>query len=428
MLSSLLLLTVLAPAPVLAVALLTVRARGVVRRDGPGALASRSRAAWREGTRRPVWLGVGAVGAGTGLLTAVLERSYLATVEDGSRWGVDVVLLTVVLGLLAVVGAAAVAGVVASAVARGRGLGAGTVAGLLVVVAVAAGSATAHLPLRASYLAEPGRFPVVGNVAEGDLLVPFDTFLVALLWALPWSVLGAALGAHNRDVDGDHGVRDVWKLLLGLATADLPENRAAWGGALRAELAAIDQPAERRRFALGGVVAVLRAARPLGAWVPVAGVAVVVAFGTFAASRWSLAHDRGGVLGFWLAVPSALLFAVTLDWARRSRSFGSGLRTGARAGLAALVAVLVVALPEALVWADRQAGYLSTGDAVPPDWQSAVGDVLRPEFLLGMIALWTMGTASGAALGTALGRLSAGAARTREASLTVPGHAGRPAP
>jgi hypothetical protein len=252
-------------------------------------------------------------------------------------------------------------------VARGRGLGAGTVAGLLVVVAVAAGSATAHLPLRASYLAEPGRFPVVGNVAEGDLLVPFDTFLVALLWALPWSVLGAALGAHNRDVDGDHGVRDVWKLLLGLATADLPENRAAWGGALRAELAAIDQPAERRRFALGGVVAVLRAARPLGAWVPVAGVAVVVAFGTFAASRWSLAHDRGGVLGFWLAVPSALLFAVTLDWARRSRSFGSGLRTGARAGLAALVAVLVVALPEALVWADRQAGYLSTGDAVPPD-------------------------------------------------------------
>jgi hypothetical protein len=153
-----------------------------------------------------------------------------------------------------------------------------------------------------------------------------------------------------------------------------------------------------------------------------------VAFGTFAASRWSLAHDRGGVLGFWLAVPSALLFAVTLDWARRSRSFGSGLRTGARAGLAALVAVLVVALPEALVWADRQAGYLSTGDAVPPDWQSAVGDVLRPEFLLGMIALWTMGTASGAALGTALGRLSAGAARTREAPLTVPGHAGRPAP
>jgi hypothetical protein len=313
-------------------------------------------------------------------------------------------MLSVVLALLAAVGCAALAGLAAAAVARARGLGAGTVAGLLVLVAVAAGAASAQLPLRAAYLAEPDSFPVVVNLV-GDLLLPFKVFLAALIWALPWPVLGAAFGARTQNAGRQHAVRDVWQLLLDLATADLPGNRCAWGAALRAELAAIDPPAERRGFALGGVWAALRSGRPHGAWVRSAGVAVVVAGGSLAASRWSLAHDRGGVLSFWMALPSVLLFAVALAAAWRNRSFGSGLRTGALAGLAAMVAVLAVGIPEALVWAHQQAGYLSTGDAVPPTWQAAVGDVLRPEFLLGMIAFWAAGAAGGVALGTALGRL-----------------------
>ncbi|HEY1346881.1 MAG TPA: hypothetical protein VGF54_17985 [Streptosporangiaceae bacterium] len=72
------------------------------------------------------------------------------------------------------------------------------------------------------------------------------------------------------------------------------------------------------------------------------------------------------------------------------------------------MAVLAVGIPEALVWMHQQAGYLSTGDAVPPTWPSAVGDVLRPEFLLGMTVFWTTGAAGGAALGAALGRLRSG--------------------
>lgn len=67
--------------------------------------------------------------------------------------------------------------------------------------------------------------------------------------------------------------------------------------------------------------------------------------------------------------------------------------------------VLAVGIPEAVVWAHQHAGYLSTGDAVPPTWQSAVRDVLRPEFLVGMIVYWTTSAAGGAALGAALGRL-----------------------
>lgn len=405
MLGFLLFLVAITPAPLLTIVVLAVRLRDAGCRGGTRTLAARTRAAWQGGTGRPVWPGLVAAVVAAALLTAGLERAYLATVTNGPRWGFDVALLTIVLGLLAVVGCAALAGLVAAAVTRARGFGAGTVAGLLALVAVAAGTASAHLPLRAAYLVEPDRFPVVPHLAAGDLLAPFDVFFAALVWALPWPVLGAALGARTGTVGRRHVVRDVWQLLLDVATVDLPENRSAWGAALRAELAAIDPPAERRRFALGGVWAALRTGPPRGAWLAAAGVAVIVAGGSFAASRWSLAHDQGGVLGFWFAVPNVLLFAVALAVAWRARSFGSGLRAGALAGIAALVAVLAVGIPEAVVWAHQQAGYLSTGDAVPPTWQSAVRDVLRPEFLIGMIAFWTTGAAGGAALGAALGRL-----------------------
>ncbi|UWP79953.1 hypothetical protein Dfulv_32955 [Dactylosporangium fulvum] len=406
-------LVLLVPAPVLAIVVLAVRLGDAVRQGGAGALAARTRAAWRDGTGRPVWPGLIAVAAGAGVLTFGLERLYLATVTNGPRWGFDVALLAVVLGLLAAVVCAALASLAAAAVGRARGFGAGTVAGLLALIAVAAGTASAYLPLRASYLAEPERFPVVTNLGAGDLLIPFNAFLAALIWALPWPVLGAALGARTETTGRQRKVRDVWQLLLDLATADLPERRSAWGAALRAELAAIDPPAERRRFALGGVWAALRSGPPRGAWVWAAGVAVVVAGGSFAASRWSLEHGQGGILGFWVIVPNVLLFVVALATAWRTRSFGSGLRAGALAGLAALVAVLAVGIPEAVVWAHRKAGYLSTGDAVPPTWQAAVLDVLRPEFLVGMIVFWTMSAAGGAVLGAALsaalGRLRTGA-------------------
>lgn len=320
----LLFLVVLAPAPLLAIVVLAVRRRDGMRRGGEGTLAARTRAAWRGGTGRPVWPGLIAVAVGAAVLTVGLERSYLAAVTNGPRWGFDVVLLTIVLGLLAAIGCAALAGLAAAAVAAARGFGAGTVAGLLALVAVAAGTASAHLPLRATYLAEPDRFPVVVNLARGDLLVPFEVFLAALIWALPWPVLGAALGARSEAGGRQHAARDVWQLLLDLATADLPENRSAWAAALRAELAAIDPPAERRRFALGGAWAALRSGPPHGAWALAAGVAVVVAGGSFAASRWSLAHDQGGLLGFWMTVPSVLLLAVALATAWRTDPSAQG--------------------------------------------------------------------------------------------------------
>ena len=139
------------------------------------------------------------------------------------------------------------------------------------------------------------------------------------------------------------------------------------------------------------------------------GVAILVAGGAFAASRWSLSHGRGGIFDYWLSAPTVLLFAVAMATAWRTSSFGAALRASAVAGPAAIVALLAVSIPEAVIWANRKAGYLSTGDAVPPDWQSAVVDVLRPEFLVSTIVFMILGLTSGAVLGTMLGRQPAAA-------------------
>ena len=152
---------------------------------------------WRNGLRRPVWPLLIAAAVGAGLLTVGLERLYLATVTNGPRWGFDVVLFASVLGMLGSIGCAALAGAAAAAVARARGFGAGTVAGLLGLVAIAAGTAAAHLPLRAAYLADPTSFPVVPNLGESDLLLPFDGFLGVLIWALPWPLLGCRARPHR---------------------------------------------------------------------------------------------------------------------------------------------------------------------------------------------------------------------------------------
>jgi hypothetical protein len=401
MLGALVVLVVLVPTLV-ATVVLAVRLRHIVRRGGARALVAGTRRAWRQGSAGAVLPGIVAVAAGAAVLTFALQCLYLAAVANSPRWGFDVALLGLVLAPLMAVVMGALAGLAAAAVGRSRGFGAGTVAGLLTVVAVAAGTAAVHLPLRMATVAEPDRFPQMANLAVGELLLPFDVLLAALAWALPWPVLGAALGAGTRPAPR---LDDRWQLLLDLATADLPHTRAAWGAALRAELAAIEPRAERRSFALGGTWASVRSGSPAGAWTYAVGVAAIVGAGSVVASRWSLAHDRGGVLDVWVTFPSLLLFAVALAVARKERSFGSGLRTAAVSGLAALAAVLVVGVPEAIVWADEQAGYLTTGDAVPPSRQSAVRDLLRPEFLLAMTVTWTMTAVAGSTLGATAGRL-----------------------
>ncbi len=164
MLDFLFFLVVLAPAPMLAIVVLAVRLRDAVRRGGVGTFAARTRATWQDGTGHPVWPGLIAVAGGAAVLTVGLERSYLATVTNGSRWGLDMALLTMMLGLLAAILCAALASLAAAAVARARGFGAGTVAGLLALAAVAAGTASAHRRRCAADMAVGGRRRVASGV------------------------------------------------------------------------------------------------------------------------------------------------------------------------------------------------------------------------------------------------------------------------
>ncbi|HYI58771.1 MAG TPA: hypothetical protein VEX66_11420 [Microlunatus sp.] len=386
----------------IALVVLVVRLAGALRREGARSVARRMLNVWPDALARPVWPALLAVAVGSAALTAALEQLYLLALPEGARWGADIALLFVTLGVLVGVLGTLLVGLAGACVAHFRGFAAGGVAGVLLLAAIVGGTLVAHLPLRAAYAQSPGAFASVSHLEPAQLLIPFEVCLTILVCALPWPVLGAALGARRRAVPAT--TRDAWQRLLDLATAQLPVHRCSWGAALRAELAAIEPPAERRSFALGGARAALWSSPPRETVWWVLSLAVVVAAGTFAASRWSLAHGAGGILGFWVVVPGLLLAIVALVTAWRTRSFGSALQTTFLAGLASLVALLAVGIPEAVVWARPGGGYLTTGDAIPPSWQAAVLDLLRPEFLGGYVAVWTAMAAGGAAIGLAAKR------------------------
>jgi hypothetical protein len=94
---------------------------------------------------------------------------------------------------------------------------------------------------------------------------------------------GAKAGARDRTA-AERAVRrrDLATRYLDFAVALLPGARRAWGEAMRAELAAIDDPAERRRFALActGAIAtfapIVRAAAAVACLAGLAGLATVL--------------------------------------------------------------------------------------------------------------------------------------------------------
>jgi hypothetical protein len=378
----------------------------------------RARAALLAGVVRPVWQVLLALLLLTAGSTFLILRVYLTAAERG--WGDP--LIWVSLAVLAAVGAQllvlGVAGVVAGS---RRSFHGGTVAGVVTLAAIAAGSLVAYLPERYAYRADPGSYPPGWNLGQGDLLVPFDLFSASLLLALPWTVLGAALGARSAELS--RRGRDGWDLLLLIATAGLRDGDRAWGAAMRAELANVDELDERRRFALGCTPSALRLGLHGVMWLVAAGAAGLAAVGTYAASRASLADDAGGILSVQGPGVAVVVFVATLAIALAHRSFRDGLQGGALVLLAALVASYGVGVSEAVVWVERRAGgYLTTGDAVPPSAQAAVLDLLRPEFVLGNLAYGLLSMLLAAAMGALVAR------RRADDPRPAPGFSVSPAP
>lgn len=228
--------------------------------------------------------------------------------------------------------------------------------------------------------------------------------LVALGSALvvggPWLLSVAALSARTaRAVRGaPRGGR-----LLAVATAGLPGGRGEWGAAMRAELASIDDPRERRRFARGCTWAALRQGTGRVPVALVLGVALAFALATVAVSRLVFAGHGPGILGYVaVGFPQVVLLAAAFLPAWSTRSFRVGLETGALALVAALLGYLAVAMPESAYWYHQAGVYLLDGDPPKtPDPNPAL-DPLLPLFLVAPLLLWPPCAVIGAELGARL--------------------------
>ena len=174
---------------------------------------------------------------------------------------------------------------------------------------------------------------------------------------------------------------------------------------MRAELAAIDDPDARRRFARGAAVAAF--AQGLGLRIAVASVTgVAVAAITVIASRLQLQAGGPGVLAVTVLVPAVLLLAVALVTARTERSFRMGLETGFLAVVASFLAVASVVAVEGQVWMERHGVFVLDGD--PPRHAVGAVDVALDLFTTGMwlghLIFWLPWPVIGAALGAPHGR------------------------
>jgi hypothetical protein len=251
---------------------------------------------------------------------------------------------------------------------------------------------------------------IVGAVAVALVLSMIAPGVVIVL-AVPVAVVGSIL--IRRGPTG-HEDRDAAERLLS-AAATFTGGRASsdgeqvdWGAALRAELATITVPRERRRFAVGAAVALL--GRPHSGRSLVVAVAVAVAFGAgeVGVSRAGLGDD--GLGSVTMLVPPVLLFAIAYLCSRSARSLRFGLETGALAALMILVAVAVVYGVEAAHWYGVVPDVsVLDGDHVTFDsTRAAVLDAAHPVILVVHLVFWSPWPVLGAWAGARASRAATG--------------------
>jgi hypothetical protein len=266
-------------------------------------------------------------------------------------------------------------------------------------------------PTRAARLTGAGILGAVALLlwwASGDTVGTRDRLdqivMPTLMLGAPLAIAGAIVaGRLARAARG----RDAAERILGAATAGLDTSGAEWGTAMRAELASIEDPSERRRFALGSAMVAIRAGFGREAWLVGLAVGIAFALCTLVASRVSLAGTRAGIIGLALLGPPLVLFGVASVTARTARSFRSGVVAGGLALIAGLVGFLAVAMAEAVRWRDVAGVYLLDGDAPKGGLLTtinAVLDPITPFFLVVFLLVWTPWPVLGAAAGASLRR------------------------
>lgn len=229
--------------------------------------------------------------------------------------------------------------------------------------------------------------------------------LAAAVFLGLWLLALAAVVQHAARVARG---ADLPARLLSLATAGQRGRRAQWGTAMRAELACIDEPGERRRFAVSCALTAVRSGWSRGLTVVAAGSFLTFGATTLITSRVMLAGDRTGLLAVLIGVPQLLFFGIALAAARVTRSFRTGLEYGVSALIAALAGILVIAVPESLRWYHEAGVWVIDGDSPAhgiPGPTTAIQDALT-----GLTFFYLLFTTPWPLLGAAAGvrRLRAG--------------------
>jgi hypothetical protein len=249
----------------------------------------------------------------------------------------------------------------------------------------------------------------------GALAVALALSMIApgavLVLAVPVAVLASVL---TRRRPAEHEDRDVAGWLLAAAATLTGERTSSdreqveWGAALRAELATITVPRERRRFALGAAVALLGKPHSRRSFVVAAGAAVAFGAGLLGVSRAGLGDD--GLGSVTMLLPPVLLFAIAYVCARSARSLRFGLETGVLAALTTLVAVAVVYGVEAAHWYHLVPDIsVLDGDYVDfASTRAAILDAAHPIILLVHLVFWSPWPVLGAWAATRAPRAATG--------------------
>lgn len=248
---------------------------------------------------------------------------------------------------------------------------------------------------------------IVGAVAVAlvlSMIAPGAVLVLAVPVAIIWSLL-------TRRRPTGHEDRDVAERLLAAVTGERTSSdgeQVDWGAALRAELATITVPRERRRFAIGAAVALLGRPHSRRSFVVAAAVAVAFGAGLLGVSRVGLGDD--GLGSVTLLLPPVMLFAIGYLCARSMRSLRFGLETGIVAALTTLVAVAVVYGVEAAHWY-HVAPDVSVLDGEHVDLDStraAVLGAVHPVILVVHLVFWSPWPVLGAWAGARAPRAASG--------------------
>ena len=175
-----------------------------------------------------------------------------------------------------------------------------------------------------------------------ELIATFVTIGTAV--ALAAAVVAWWIARHAVGRDGAERV-------LALETTSLHGSRDRWGAAMRAELASIDDPVQRGRFARSAAVLAFR--RGTGRWPVCSPYSPASARGRGVhAARISFdrPRDRGIIGEPIMGLVVLLLVAAVIAGTLIGRSFRAGLETAVLAWLAVYVCTVAVEVPQAIAW------------------------------------------------------------------------------